>query len=130
MTLRPDLPHAGRCLDTLTDKELSRFEQATVPVKAGYIPSFPERLLQAVNDADAVIALPLILAIHRQLVMTRGKETPLTKAIWKCAGSPSPKRRETILRTLKAIPHVILVTPARTAITHYRVAKGELWELK
>ena len=127
MVLRPDPPHPGRSLDTLTDTELSRLEKATIPVRAAYIPSFPARVLQAVNDADAVIALPLVLAIHRQLAMTKREETPLNEAIWRCAGSPSPKRREAILRRLKTIPHVILVTAVRTATAHYRVAKGEAW---
>ena len=125
--MRPDPPHPGRSLDTLTDTELSRLEKATIPVKATYIPSFPARVLQAVNHADAVIALPLVLAIHRQLAMTKREETPLNEAIWRCAGSPSPKRRAAILRRLKTIPHVIRVTAVRTATTHYRVAKGEVW---
>jgi len=38
------------------------------------------------------------------------------------------KRRETILRKLKAIPHVIRITAARTATAHYRVAKGKSWQ--
>ena len=127
MVLRPDPPHPGRSLDTLTDTELSRLEKATIPVKAAYIPSFPARVLQAINDADAVIALPLILAIHRQLTMTKREETPLNEAIWKCAGSPSTRRREAILRKLKAVPHIIRLVGARTAATHYQVAKGEVW---
>ena len=83
--------------------------------------------IEAVVDADAVAALPLVLAIHRQLAMTKREETPLNEAIWKCAGSPSPKCRESILRTLKAIPQVIRVTAVQTATTRYRVAKGEVW---
>jgi hypothetical protein len=62
MILRPDPPRPGRSLDDLTDKELVRFEKPTASSKAGYIPAFPQRVLQAVVDADAVAALPLVLA--------------------------------------------------------------------
>ena len=123
----PDLPHPGRSLDTLTDQELRRLEKATTPAKAPYIPAFPKSLIQAVVDGDAVTALPLVLAIHRQLTMTNREETQLNEAIWKCAGSPSPKRREAILRKLKAIPHVIRIVEARTATAYYRVSKGRAW---
>ena len=127
MILRPEPTQPGRSLDTLTDSQLRRLEKSAIPTKAGYIPGFPQSVLQAVVDADAVVTLPLILAIHRQLTMAKRKETPLNEAIWKCAGSPSSKRREAILRKLKGVPHLIRVTVARTATTHYRVAKGKSW---
>ena len=125
--MRPDPPRPGRSLDTLTDKELRRLEKSATPTKAAYIPGFPQSIIQAIVDADAVAAFPLVLAIHRQLAMAKRKETPLNEAIWKCSGSPSPKRREAILRKLKAIPHVVRITVARTATTRYKVAKGEMW---
>lgn len=126
--MRPDPPHPRRCLDTLSDKELRRLEKSSTPTKSTYIPAFPQSLIQAVVDGDAVTALPLVLAIHRQLTMTNREETPLNEAVWKCAGSPSPKRRETILRNLRTIPDVIRITAARTATAHYRVAKGKSWK--
>ena len=125
--MRPDPPQPRRSLDTLTDKELRRLEKSATPTKAAYIPGFPQSVIQAIVDGDAVAALPLVLAIHRQLAVTKRKEIPLNEAIWKCAGSPSPKRREAILRKLRAIPYVIRVITARTATTRYRVAKGEAW---
>lgn len=127
MVLCPEPTQLGPSLDTLTDKQLHRLEKSANQTKAGYIPALPQPVLQAVIDADAVGALPLVLAIHRQLTMTKRKETPLNEAIWNCAGLPSQKRREKILRTLKTIPHVIRITAARTATTHYRVAKGKSW---
>ena len=127
MVLRPDPPHPRRCLDTLSDKELRRLEKSSTPTKSTYISAFPQSVIQAVVDADAVAALPLVLAIHRQLVVTRREETPLNEAVWKCAGSPSAKRREAILRKLKAVPHIIRLVGARTPTAHYRVAKGEAW---
>jgi hypothetical protein len=124
---RPDSPHPGRCLDTLTDGELRRLEKSATPATAAYIPAFPQSVMQAVVDADAVTALPLILAIHRQLVMTKREETPLNEAIWKRAGSPSSKRRESILRKLRTVPHVIRLKATRTRTSHYSVSRGEFW---
>ncbi len=127
MTLRPETPSVVRSIDTLTDEELRRFEKPVTSSKTHYIPGFPVKVLHGIIRADAVAALPLILAIHRQLVMTKRKETPLNEAIWRCAGSPSPKRREAILRKLKAVPHVIWLKAARTRTSHYSVSRGELW---
>jgi hypothetical protein len=59
--------------------------------------------------------------------MTKREETPLNEAIWKCAGSPSSKRREAILRKLKAVAHVIRLNATRTRTSHYSVSRGELW---
>jgi len=86
--MRADPPQPRRSLDKLTDKELRRLEKSATPTKAAYIPPFPQSVIQAVVDANAVAALPLVLAIHRQLVVTKRKETPLNEAIWKSAGSP------------------------------------------
>jgi hypothetical protein len=127
MTLRPETPSVVRSIDTLTDEELRRFEKPVTSSKTHYIPGFPVKVLHAIIRADAVAALPLILAIHRQLLMTKREETPLNEAIWKCAGSPSSKRREAILRKLKAVAHVIRLNATRTRTSHYSVSRGELW---
>jgi hypothetical protein len=113
--------------DAMSDSELRRIETTVTHGNKHYIPSFPQAILQAVVEADAVITLPLILAIHRQLAMTQRDDTPLNEAIWRCAGSPPHKRRATILRKLKSLPSIIRIVSARTAITHYRVSRGDLW---
>ena len=115
--------------DAMSDAELRRLE-SVVPRENNnhFIPKFPLAILHAVVDADAAIALPLILAIHRQLMMTKRDETPLNDAIWRCAGFPSHKRRAAILRKIKSLPSVIRVTNARTVSYHYRVSRGDLWQ--
>jgi hypothetical protein len=117
-------------LDSLSDRELQSFERR-VPLagnpKRQFIPAFPLRIQQALVEADAVVALPLVLAIHRQLTMTHREETPLSEGVWNSAGSPTAKKRAVILRKLKSIPKVIQITAARTRTTHYRVQKGDLW---
>ena len=77
--------------------------------------------------AGAEKALPVVLAIHRQLRMTRREWTPLNSAIWKAAGAPSPKARAAILRKLHGLSGVIRLDAHRTVTSHYRVARGDLW---
>jgi hypothetical protein len=95
--------------------------------REGYVPKFPLRILTAVMAAKDEKALPLILAIHRQLHMTGRESTPLNGAIWDAIGSPSEKQRAAILRKLRALPGIIRITPQQTPASYYRVAKGSLW---
>jgi hypothetical protein len=92
-----------------------------------YVPKFPVAILERVEQAGAMTAMGLILAIHRQLAMRKCESTPLNAAIWKAAGSPSKKRREVILRNLANVPDVLVLEEARSQQGHYRVARGELW---
>jgi hypothetical protein len=119
-----------KALDQLTDAELRQHE-IVVPRKsrrgAAFVPSFPVRILGAVVTARAEKALPVVLAIHRQLLMTRREWTPLNSAIWIAAGSPTDKGRATILRKLKHLPDLIRIKERRTPLSRYRVARGPLW---
>jgi len=94
---------------------------------SAYVPNFPLDILQAVVGAGIEKALPLILAIHRQLAMTGREWTPLNSAIWKAAGDPTAKQKETILIKLKTAPSIIRISDNRTRVSHYSVAKGDLW---
>ena len=126
----PDLIAARLSLDHLSDFELRKLERTSdgrPDVRAQFIPACPVRIIQAMVNADAVVALPLVLAIHRQLTSARRKETPLNEAAWKIAGSPSARRREAILRKLKRLPELIVFRADRTPTSHYRVSKGRLW---
>jgi hypothetical protein len=114
--------------DAMSDDELRRLETVgTRDSNQHYIPKFPQAILLAIVHADATAALPLVLAIHRQLTMTKRDETPLNDAIWRSAGSPSHKRRATILQKLKSVPSVIQIVNARSVSSHYRVSRGDLW---
>lgn len=119
-----------QALRELTDKELRAYERpARLPRRQtpAFIPPLPVRVVQAIVAENAEIVLPLVLSIHRQLTMKKQNETALTAAIWAAAGSPSQKKREAILRKLKYLPEVIVVTEARTPSSYYRVAKGVIW---
>jgi hypothetical protein len=66
-------------LDRLPGQELQTFERCVRLVantKPQFVPAFPLRILQAIVEADAVIVLPLVLAIHRQLIMNGREDTP------------------------------------------------------
>lgn len=61
-------------MSVLTDKELQKFEKPIAQAnteKDHFIPSLPIKILLEVVRLDAVGALPLVLAIHRQLVMKK-----------------------------------------------------------
>jgi hypothetical protein len=118
-------------LDALTDAQLQQLETRVITTSkkaVAFVPGFPLSILYAVVSAGAEKALPVVLAIHRQLRMTGREWTPLNSAVWKAAGSPSDKERASILRKLKGLPDLIRVTPHRTATTHYWVARGSLWQ--
>ncbi len=120
-------------LDGLSDLELQRLEipaRTTRARKQAFVPVFPLSVLGAVVEAGAEKALPLLLAIHRQLKMTEREWTPLNAAIWKAAGNPSAKKRAAIISILKKMPELVFIGPHRTTTTHYRVSKGPLWEMR
>lgn len=94
---------------------------------SAYVPNFPLDILQAVVDARVEKALPLILAIHRQLAMTGRESTPLNSAVWKASGDPTAKQKEAILAKLKTVPSIIKISDNRTRVSHYSVSKGDLW---
>lgn len=96
--------------------------------REGIVPRFPLRILAAVMTAKAEKALPLILAIHRQLYMTGRESTPLNGAIWDAVGRPSETQKAAILRKLKALPLLVRLTAKQTSTSYYRVAKGPLWD--
>jgi hypothetical protein len=116
-------------LDHVSDAELRRHEivvPRAVRRVGAFVPSFPLPILDAVVAARAEKAFPLILAIHRQLHMTRREWTPLNAAIWRAAGSPGEKSRAAILYKLRGLSAVIRLELHRTATTHFKVARGEL----
>jgi hypothetical protein len=123
-------PDTGINLDGLSDFDLQQFEISVNPNRhsaEAFVPALPVAVVVAVVEAGAEKALPIILAIHRQLKMTTREWTPLNSAIWKAAGRPSDKERAAILRKLKKLPDLIRIEIKRTSVSHYQVAKGPLW---
>ena len=99
----------------------------TLRQEKGYVPSFPLRLIRAVVEAKAEKALPLVLAIHRQMVMTRQRSIPLSGAVWDAAGSPNRRERDTVLRNLRKLRKIYRLTVNKTMFSHYLVSQGPLW---
>jgi hypothetical protein len=94
-----------------------------------FIPALPLHIVLTIVAAKAEKALPLVLAIHRQLHMTKRETTPLNAAIWKAAGSPSAREREIIIRKLKTLSGLVHIEKARTTSSYYRVGRGSEWGL-
>lgn len=123
-------PNSSVNLDGLSDFELRQFE---TPARSSrhrteaFVPALPMAVLVAVVEAGSEKALPVILAIHRQLKMTRREWTPINAAVWKAAGDPSAKKRAAIMRKLKRLPAFLRVELHRTPSSHYRAGKGPQW---
>ena len=92
-----------------------------------FIPTVPLAILKTCAVEGCEVVLPLVLAIHRQLKMTGRDWTPLNKAVWVSAGDPPERKRERILRILKAQTELIQMHPRKTTTSHYDVAYGAAW---
>jgi hypothetical protein len=92
-----------------------------------FIPALPLGVVLTCSAGGYEVALPLILAVHRQLTMTGREWTPLNKAVWAAAGNPPEKKRGKILAALKEQPDLIQMRPKKTSTSHYEVAYGVLW---
>ncbi len=93
-----------------------------------YVPPVPLAVIKACAVKGCEAVLPLVLAAHRQLTMTHREWTPLNKAVWTSAGNPSERKRERILKELKAKPEILLVRRRQTATSHYDLSYGALWD--
>jgi hypothetical protein len=80
-----------------------------------FVPTVPLHVIKACALGD------------RQLKMTGREWTPLNKTVWASAGDPSERKREKILRLVKARPELILIRQRKTATSHYEVAYGAAW---
>lgn len=125
-------------MDDLTEKlALNRppyIRQDTRPAKGPktlhptpFIPSVPLAVIKMCALRECEVVIPLLLAIHRQLKMANREWIPLNKAVWASAGDPSERKRERILRVLKAQPELVQIRQRRTATSHYEVAYGVAW---
>ena len=88
----------------------------------------PLAVIKACAGEGCEVVLPLVLAAHRQLTMTRREWTPLNGAVWTSAGNPSERKRERILKELKARPELLQVRRRQTATSHYDLSYGALWD--
>jgi hypothetical protein len=95
-----------------------------------YFPKTPLHIVHAVVAAGAEVALPLIFAAHRQMHMRESNSLVLTNSIWRAAGpyETAERRKRTVLKHLREIPDVLVLTKKRSPIAHYRVAYGPLWK--
>jgi hypothetical protein len=115
--------------DRLTDADLRKSEVKLTSIMkpAAFVPAVPVTVLQAVVQARAEKALPLILAIHRQLQMSGREWTPLNAAVWKAAGTANSKQRSAILKKLEVLTEVVRIERHRTPTSYYRAARGALF---
>jgi hypothetical protein len=109
-------------------REIPAYERPTIRQKKGYFPGFPLWVVRVVVEAKAVRALPLVLAIHRQMVMTKETTIPLTGAVWDAAGSPDKQERVAVMRNLRKLRKIFRLSAKQTPFSYYRVTRGPLWD--
>jgi hypothetical protein len=97
-----------------------------------YYPKISAHVVLAIVAADALHALPLVLATHRRMHMRQRDAIPLTKSIWRAAGYPDPDdwRRRTALAQLRRVPQVLGLEEKRSRYARYRLKRGPLWKRK
>lgn len=95
----------------------------TVP----FIPPIPVSAVTRCVQLGIEDALPLILAVHRQLSMKKADRTPLNKHIWAAAGDPPERKRARILSLLRKAPDLIELQERKTSSSHYDVGYGHGW---
>jgi hypothetical protein len=80
---------------------------------------------------QAVIVLPLLLAIHRRLDMKGATRTKiaLSASVWKDAGLPpaAKRTRETVLAHLRRMPELVTLQRSQSLVFRYYVEKGPAW---
>lgn len=106
-------------------------KQPTRRQREGFCPVFPLMILRVVVEEKAIKALPLIMAVHRQLHMVKKKSVPLTGVVWNASGYVSRKDKTAALQKLRKLSKVIRLIPKRqTMHSYYDVAYGSLWKQK
>lgn len=94
---------------------------------ASFVPSVPVSAVTRCVQLGIEDALPLILAVHRQLSMKKAARTPLNKHVWAAAGAPPERKRARILSLLRKAPELIELHERKTASSHYDVGYGHGW---
>jgi len=111
------------------DDKIPTVTQPTLRRKKGYVPSYPLRIQLALKKAKVTAnVVYLVMAIHRQMHMTKQNSIPLTGAVWDAAGCSSQKEKAAILRKLKQLPEIVGLSVKRTLYGYYRATKGPLWD--
>src|SRR6516164_8495501 len=81
-----------------------------------FVDDFPLHIIQAVVYANALFALPLVMAAHRLMRMRNRNIVRLSLQIWQSAGYSfaTDRQRRTAIEHVRKIPEVLILQEKRT----------------
>jgi hypothetical protein len=96
--------------------------------KHPFVMQVPLAWLQILRDAQAMTALPLLLAIDNRMIVKRTSSVSITARIWAIAEARSEQERRTMLRALERVPGLVRLEKRKRLSSWYRAHRGPLWD--
>ena len=95
--------------------------------KHPFIGWVPHVWLLILDEAEAMPALPLLLAISNQMRMRKKKVVLITARVWRVARGRTEGKRRAMLVALKRVPDLVSLEFQNRSWSKYRVSQGPLW---
>jgi hypothetical protein len=95
--------------------------------KHPFIGRVPHVWLLILDEAEAMPALPLLLAICNQMSVRRKKAVLITARVWKVARGRTGGKRKAMLAALKRVPDLVCLEYRNRQGPKYRASQGPLW---
>jgi hypothetical protein len=95
--------------------------------KHPFVMRVPLVWLHILDEAEAMPALPLLLAISNQMKMRRKKAVLITARVWRVAAVHTEGKRRAMLAALKRVPDLVSLEFQNRSWSKYRVSQGPLW---
>jgi hypothetical protein len=95
--------------------------------KHPYIGRVPLVWLLILDEAEAMPALPLLLAISNQMRVRKKKTVLITARVWRVARGRTEGKRKAMLAALKRVPDLVGLEFQNRSWSKYRASQGPLW---
>jgi hypothetical protein len=92
-----------------------------------FIRRVPHVWLLILDEAGAMPALPLLLAICNQMNVRRKKAVFLTARVWRVARGDTKAKRRPMLAALKRVPNLVCLEYRSRPGSRYWAGQGPLW---
>jgi hypothetical protein len=98
--------------------------------KHPFIRRVPHVWLLVLDEAEAMPALPLLLAIGNQMNLRRRKAVLITARVWRVARGGTKAKRRLMLAALKRVPNLVCLEYRNCSGPKYRASQGPLWNVE
>jgi hypothetical protein len=95
--------------------------------KHPFIARVPHVWLLILDEAEAMPALPLLLAICSQMTVRRKKAVLITARVWNVARGRTKGKRKAMLTALQRVPSLVRLEYRNRSGSKYRASQGPLW---